>query len=158
MGHRLSLADQDFRYSAAAGRANAVLHLHGFDDQHDLSSFDFIAGFDKRTGKQLWKKDLGAYSTMFGHGTGSSPIIHDGKIYIQCDNEEKSFLVALDKKTGEQKWKADRREKSGWSTPYMWKTKDRTDLVAGTAPTARQGPHRPPVPLARQVIRPRSPA
>jgi len=52
------------------------------------------------------------------------------KIIVQCDNEEKSFLVALDKKTGEQKWKVDRREKSGWSTPLVWKTKDRTDVVA----------------------------
>src|SRR5439155_8909575 len=51
-------------------------------------------------------------------------------LVVQCDNEEKSFLIALDKKAGEQKWKVDRREKCGWSTPLVWKTKDRTDIVA----------------------------
>ncbi len=82
-------------------------------------------------GKQLWKKDLGAHSTMFGHGTGSSPVLHDGKLFIQCDNEEKSFLVAFDAKTGDELWKVTRSDKTAWCTPFVWKTKDRTDLVCG---------------------------
>jgi outer membrane protein assembly factor BamB len=82
-------------------------------------------------GKQLWKKDLGAYSTMFGHGTASSPVLHDGKLYIQCDNDEKSFLLALNAKTGEEAWKVTRSDKTAWCTPFIWKTKDRTDLVLG---------------------------
>jgi outer membrane protein assembly factor BamB len=81
-------------------------------------------------GREQWKKNLGSHAMQFGFGTGSSPVLAGDKLIIQCDNEEKSFLVALDKKTGEQKWKVDRREKSGWSTPLVWKTKDRTDLVA----------------------------
>jgi outer membrane protein assembly factor BamB len=88
-------------------------------------------------GKQLWKKDLGSYSTMFGHGTGSSPVLHDGKVFIQCDNEEKSFLVALDAKTGDEKWKVSRPDKTAWCTPFVWKTKDRTDLVVGGSQKVR---------------------
>ena len=80
-------------------------------------------------GKELWKKDLGTFSMMAGWGTSSSPVLAGDKLFIQCDNEEKSFLTAFDKKTGKELWKVDRREKSGWSTPYVWKTKDRTDLV-----------------------------
>lgn len=80
-------------------------------------------------GNQLWKKDLGAFPMMMGWGTSSSPVVHDGKVYIQCDNEQKSFLAAFDAKTGDELWRKDRNEKSGWSTPYVWKTKDRTDLV-----------------------------
>lgn len=93
-------------------------------------------------GKDLWKKDLGAFSMQGGWGTASSPVLVGDKIVIQCDNEEKSFLTALDKKTGREVWKTDRREKSGWSTPFVWKTKDRTDIVVlggqkirGYAPT-----------------------
>ncbi|AWM36442.1 outer membrane biogenesis protein BamB [Gemmata obscuriglobus] len=82
------------------------------------------------TGKELWKADLGSYSMQAGWGTASSPVLAGDKLIVQCDNEEKSFLVAFDKLTGKELWKADRREKSGWSTPYVWKTKDRTDLVA----------------------------
>jgi outer membrane protein assembly factor BamB len=80
-------------------------------------------------GKLLWKKELGSYSTMMGFGTGSSPALDDGKLFIQCDNDEKSFLVALDAKTGDQIWKVDRKGKTSWSTPFVWKTKNRTELV-----------------------------
>jgi len=80
-------------------------------------------------GKQLWKKDLGSYSMAQGWGTGSSPVLDDKCIFIQCDNEQKSFLIALDKKTGDEVWKVSRSDRSSWATPYVWKTKDRTELV-----------------------------
>jgi hypothetical protein len=80
-------------------------------------------------GNQLWKKDTGAYPMQFGWGTSSSPVVHDGKVYVQCDNEQKSFLAAYDAKTGDEVWRKDRTEKSNWSTPYVWRQKDRTDLV-----------------------------
>jgi outer membrane protein assembly factor BamB len=80
-------------------------------------------------GKPLWKKDTGAYPMMGGWGTSSSPVVHDGKVFVQCDNEQKSFLAAFDAKTGDEVWRKDRQEKSGWSTPYLWKQKGRTDLV-----------------------------
>jgi outer membrane protein assembly factor BamB len=88
-------------------------------------------------GKQLWKKDLGAYGTMFGHGTGSSPVFHGGKLFVQCDNEEKSFLVALDAKTGDDVWKVSRPDKTAWCTPFVWKTRGRTDLVVGGSEKVR---------------------
>jgi outer membrane protein assembly factor BamB len=83
------------------------------------------------TGKQLWKKDLGANKVLNGWGTGSSPVIYNGLIYIQSDNEENSFLVALDCVTGDEKWRVQREEKTNYSTPYIWKNKIRTELIAG---------------------------
>jgi outer membrane protein assembly factor BamB len=80
-------------------------------------------------GKKLWSKDLGAFKMMFGFGTGGSPAVAGDLLYVQCDNEEKSFLVALDKKTGDEKWRVDRTDKSSWATPFVWKTKDRTEVV-----------------------------
>ncbi len=81
-------------------------------------------------GKEIWKKDIGSYSMQAGWGTASSPVLAGDKLVVQCDNEEKSFLVAFDKLTGKEAWKTERREKSGWATPFVWKTKDRTDVVA----------------------------
>ena len=78
-------------------------------------------------GDLLWKKDLGAYQIMFG--PGSSPAFDGERIFVQCDNDEKSFLVALDKKTGDEVWRVDRPERGTWSTPYIWKNKLRTELV-----------------------------
>jgi len=80
-------------------------------------------------GQLLWSKDLGAYHTQFGWGTGSSPALSGDFVYIQCDNDEASFLVALDKKSGETMWRVERDEKTNWSTPYIWRNRKRTELV-----------------------------
>jgi outer membrane protein assembly factor BamB len=88
-------------------------------------------------GKQLWKADLGSYKTGMGYGTGGSPALHDGRLFIQCDNEEKSFVVALDAKTGKELWKAAREEKSSWTTPFVWKNKERTEIVCMGLPKVR---------------------
>jgi outer membrane protein assembly factor BamB len=89
---------------------------------HGLFCYDFA-------GNPVWRKDLGAYQTEFSHGTGASPAFDGERLFVQCDNEEKSFLVALDAKTGEQRWRVDRTEKTGWSTPLVWKNRGRTELV-----------------------------
>jgi outer membrane protein assembly factor BamB len=83
------------------------------------------------TGKPLWTKDLGSYSMQFGWGTGSSPVLYDNRVFIQCDNEKGSFLVGLDAKSGDEVWRVQRDEKSNWSTPYIWKNKERVELVTG---------------------------
>ncbi len=82
-------------------------------------------------GRPLWNKDFGAYKVLNGWGTGSSPVIYNGMIYIQSDNEENSFIAGLDAVSGEEKWRALRDEKTNYSTPYIWKNKIRTELVAG---------------------------
>ena len=81
-------------------------------------------------GKLLWKRDLGAFKTQSGWGTGSSPVIYRDVLYIQVDNEVNSFIVAIDASTGDEKWRAEREEKTSYSTPYIWKNKIRDELVA----------------------------
>ena len=80
-------------------------------------------------GKLLWQKDLGVFNTLNGWGTGSSPVVYQGNLYIQVDNEENSFIVALDAATGNEKWKVKRDEKTNYSTPVIWKNKLKTELV-----------------------------
>jgi outer membrane protein assembly factor BamB len=80
-------------------------------------------------GKLLWKKDLGAFRTMKGWGTGSSPVVLNDIVYVQVDNEVNSFLVALDAQTGNEKWKVNREEKTNYSTPVIWKNSIRSELV-----------------------------
>jgi outer membrane protein assembly factor BamB len=89
------------------------------------------------TGKQIWKAELGSFRMALGYGTGSSPVLHDGKLLIQCDNEEKSFLIALDAKTGKELWRTARPERTGWSTPLVWKNKTRTEIVCLGSPRVR---------------------
>ena len=80
-------------------------------------------------GKLAWSRDLGAYRTFANWGSSSSPALEGGRLFILCDNEEKSFLVALDKKTGQELWRIARGERSTWSTPVVWRNSQRTELV-----------------------------
>lgn len=80
-------------------------------------------------GNLVWQADIGAYPTAMGNGTGSSPALDGGRLFIQCDNEEKSFLVALDTKNGKELWRSPRSERTGYSTPLVWKNKERTEIV-----------------------------
>lgn len=82
-------------------------------------------------GNRLWEKDLGVYQMEKDWGTGSSPIIHDGLVFLQIDNEEQSFLVALEGKTGDERWRVSRQEASNWCTPVIWQHRQRTELVTG---------------------------
>src|SRR5262245_36559992 len=80
-------------------------------------------------GKLLWSRNLGSFPMMGGWGTASSPALDSERLFIQCDNEEKSFVVALDKRTGDELWRVERDEKTNWSTPYVWKNRLRAELV-----------------------------
>jgi len=74
---------------------------------------------------------------QMGWGTGSSPALADGRLFVQCDNEEKSFIAALDAKTGKEIWREPRDERSTWATPYVWKNKQRTELVTAGSKKVR---------------------
>ena len=80
-------------------------------------------------GNLAWKKDLGSFQMQRDWGTGSSPLIYGGKLYLQIDSDEDSFLVALNPKNGEEIWRFERDEASNWSTPMIWKNKERIELV-----------------------------
>src|SRR5205807_5677031 len=88
-------------------------------------------------GNLVWKADLGSYPMAMGFGTGSSPVLDDGRLFIQCDNEKQSFLVALDAKTGKELWRVNRPEHTSWSTPFVWKNRARAEVVCIGSPNAR---------------------
>ncbi len=64
-------------------------------------------------------------------------MFHDGRIYVVNDNDEQSFLAAVDAKTGEQLWRIDRDEKSNWSTPFVWQSGQRTEIVTSGSKRVR---------------------
>ncbi|MHC4996303.1 MAG: PQQ-binding-like beta-propeller repeat protein, partial [Planctomycetota bacterium] len=97
-------------------------HIYAYFGSAGLYCYDL-------TGRLVWQKDLGTFETRFAWGTASSPIVDGERLYIQADNEKQSYVMALDKLTGEQVWRHDRDEGSNWSTPFLWKTEQRTELV-----------------------------
>ena len=80
-------------------------------------------------GDQLWEKRLEPQNMRNGWGTASSPVLHDGRLYLANDNEVDSYLLALDSATGDEVWRIARDEKSNWATPFIWKTANRVEIV-----------------------------
>ena len=93
-----------------------------------FASVGVIACLDMK-GELIWKRELGAFKTGNDFGTGSSLAIHDGRVFVQCDNEKASFVCALDCATGEDVWRHDREGKTSWSSPVVWENEMRTELV-----------------------------
>jgi outer membrane protein assembly factor BamB len=87
-----------------------------------------LACFDL-DGKLLWKQARPVRKTAMGWGTGASPAVHDGKLFVINDNEEKSYLECLDARTGKELWRVERDEKSNWATPFVWQHAGRTEVV-----------------------------
>lgn len=70
-------------------------------------------------GNELWRVPLGPFNNPFGHG--SSPILADGKLLMQCDQDTNSFLLALDPKTGRTVWRTERpHAQRGYATPVLY--------------------------------------
>lgn len=81
-------------------------------------------------GKLLWSRDLGAYPTVDDMGTGSSPTLADGRLFVLCENTKSSFLAAFSADIGEELWRVERPSKSSWSSPFVWRNRLRTEVVA----------------------------
>jgi outer membrane protein assembly factor BamB len=88
-----------------------------------------LYAFDMR-GTPVWSKPMDAPRMRTGWGTAASPVLHDGRIYIVNDNEDRSFIAAFDAPTGAQVWRTDREgEASNWATPFVWQNERRTEIV-----------------------------
>src|SRR6202040_454094 len=61
---------------------------------------------DTATGKRIWLQDE-LHCDHF-RGPGSSPVLFDGKLFVQFDGFDTQFVAALDKKTGAIVWKKER--------------------------------------------------
>ncbi len=86
-------------------------------------------------GNERWRKDLGVLDPgLFGDsgsqwGHASSPVIHEGRVFIQVDRHSGSFITAYELETGEEIWRVDRQEKPVWATPTIHVGDDREQLI-----------------------------
>ena len=70
-------------------------------------------------GKECWRNPAGAPYEI-PHGMASSPVVHDGKLFLQIDQDTESRLLALNAETGEPLWTAERPGVThGYSTPAI---------------------------------------
>jgi len=87
-------------------------------------------------GNKVWNTALENFPTILDFGTASSPTLVNDLVIIVNDNEKQQFIAAFDKRTGKQAWRTDRSihvkgsdRQTGWSSPYIWKNAERTEIV-----------------------------
>lgn len=89
-----------------------------------------VAAFT-HAGEPVWKTELGAFPHANGFGSGSSPALHDGKLFLNCFNDKNAFVVALDAQSGKEVWRQPRAKAgTSWASPLVWKNSKRTEIVA----------------------------
>jgi outer membrane protein assembly factor BamB len=153
--------DVDYRYAlkviAIDARTGAVAWERTaydgvmFDDRHRKNTFAsstiatdgklLYAFFESAglycydtNGTLKWHASLGPIIKA-GLGPGTSPVIHDRVVIVQCDQEmgDGSFLVALDRFTGKEVWRVERKNRRSWATPILVRAAGRVELIASGA-------------------------
>ncbi len=79
-----------------------------------------VVALDRRNGKEVWRRDLGAFQGA--HGFGASPIRFEDMVILANDQSGPSSTLALDCRTGQTRWVVERRNtKSAYSTPIIYR-------------------------------------
>ena len=74
----------------------------------------------RHDGTPAWSYTLGKFAA--GPGSGTSPVIHDGRLFLTHDNEKHaSYLLAINAVTGKVQWKTERQaQRTGFATPVVF--------------------------------------
>lgn len=85
----------------------------------DFGSYGLVA-YDPN-GAKLWERRLPKPVVEFG--ASSSPLLLEGRVYLNCDQDLGSYLTALDAATGRELWRVERAEfRRGFATPFLWES------------------------------------
>ncbi len=92
----------------------------------------FCFGMD---GALRWKKGLGKMdagpwdSPKLQWSFAGSPVLHDGKVIVQCDVLSEQYLAVYDAHDGRELWRTPRSEVANWCTPAVAEVDGRTQIV-----------------------------
>jgi len=86
-----------------------------------FKAFDF-------DGKELWSRDIQKDYGRFGlnHGYGSSPMLHEGFLYVQVlhgmQTDDPSYVLKIDKASGKTMWRVERPTRAVQESPDSYTT------------------------------------
>ncbi len=89
-----------------------------------------LLALDAASGKQEWQRSLPAANYLMDWGAALSPIVHDGTVYFNQDDDLAPTLFAVDAKSGAIKWTAERPDMlAGYAVPVICEANGQTDVV-----------------------------
>ena len=115
-----------FSSPAASTAATDGPHVYAYFGSFGLVAYNF-------DGEEVWRKPLAAPPSQYG--TGTSPIVFDGKVILQRDgNSTESELLALDARTGAVAWRSARPMlRESWSTPIVWRHDGQDEIITSAS-------------------------
>ena len=145
----LNRKDGSIRWRAQVGEGNRVQRKQNMaspspvtDGKHVwiMTGTGWLTCFDL-SGKKIWQrnieKDYGAFG--LNHGYASSPLLHEGRLYIQVlhgmKTDDPSYVFVVDGATGKTIWKVDRptdaisESPDDYSTPVLVRSGAALQLV-----------------------------
>ena len=81
-------------------------------------------------GNELWRHEMPVAGTAGDFGTGTSPILADGKVIVVRDEIKNPRIIAVDANTGKPAWETKRRSVSSYCTPVAWDTPSGKQIAA----------------------------
>ncbi len=89
--------------------------IYAFYSSNDIFCLDL-------DGNLMWCRGLAVDHPKAGHDTGmsSSPVVFNGTVVCQVENEGDSFVVGLDTKDGTTKWEIEREKEISWASPVIF--------------------------------------
>lgn len=86
-------------------------------------------------GRVIWRNRELRYDPV--HGSGGSPALAGGALFINCDGSDRQFVVALDCDTGEILWRKERpwdpERGFSFSTPLLIEAGERKEIVSAAS-------------------------
>ena len=90
-----------------------------------------VQALDRKTGKDVWKVDLGKYVSQ--HGFGASPVLYEDLLILTNEQDKGGSLHALDAKTGKEVWKLPRNSGNAtYSAPCVFAPQGRPAEIVFT--------------------------
>lgn len=86
-----------------------------------------VAAYDF-AGQQLWVNRPGEFHSV--HGFSSTPVLFEGKVIVNCDQDGDGFIVALAAQDGREVWRTERPNKTrSYCTPLIRDVDGKTEMV-----------------------------
>ncbi|MEC9094007.1 MAG: PQQ-binding-like beta-propeller repeat protein, partial [Planctomycetota bacterium] len=129
--------------NAAPTPASDGQYIYAFFSSNDLVCLDL-------EGNLQWFRGLTFDFPKAANDVGmsSSPVVAEGVVICQVENQGDSFVAGIDAKTGKSLWRVDRKKASNWASPAVIKGEgsrpsqviltDRTGAIGVDLKTGRQ--------------------
>ncbi len=99
-----------------------VYALFNNNGQNQLTALDLA-------GEIVWQKFIAPYKTFYEFGSGASPIMHDGLLYVPNEAGKSCAIICIDPENGEEVKRIQRGSFSSYSTPVIADVAGKTQLL-----------------------------